>query len=60
MDLTGLTFKTTIYESVVGQIIIENYILSDGTIDTSTWVRYPDGVSEEVFSVLEAVEKLEL
>lgn len=60
MDLTGQTFTTTIYESVVGKIIVENEILQDGSISTTMWVVYPDGFGEEVSSVQEAEQKLEL
>ena len=59
-DLIGQTFTTVIYDSVVGSIKIENEILVDGTVSTSMFVTFPDGVSQEVFSVGEAVEALEL
>jgi hypothetical protein len=60
MDLTGLTFKTTIYESVVGKIEIENEILTDGSISTTLWVVFPDGVGDEIATVQEGFDKLEL
>lgn len=59
-NLIGKTFKTTIYESVIGKIEIENEILLNGIISTILWVIYPDGVGEEVFSIAQACEKLEL
>lgn len=59
-DLTGHTFKTAIYESVVGKIEIENEILIDGSVSTTLWVIYPDGFADEVFTFQEGYEKLEL
>lgn len=59
-DLIGQTFKTTIYESVIGKIEIENELLIDGSISTTIWVIYPDGFGDEVFTVDEARDKLEL
>jgi hypothetical protein len=59
-DLNGQTFTTTIYESVIGKIVIENEILIDGSVFTTLWVVFPDGFSDEVFTVQEACEKLEL
>ena len=59
-DLIGQTFKTTLYESVIGKIEIHNEILTDGSVSTTVWVIYPDGVGSEVFSVGEACENLEL
>lgn len=59
-ELIGQTFKTTIYKSVVGSIVMETEILTDGTISSSLWVVFPDGVGQEVFTVEEAEEKLEL
>lgn len=59
-DLIGQTFKTTIYESVIGKIEIENEILIDGSVSTTIWVIYPDGFGDEVFTVGEACDKLEL
>ena len=59
-DLMGQTFKTTVYESVVGKIEIENEILIDGSVSTTLWVIYPDGFADEVFTIEEACEKLEL
>jgi leucyl aminopeptidase (aminopeptidase T) len=59
-DLNGQTFTTTIYESVIGKIVIENEILIDGSVFTTIWVQFPDGFSDEVFTVQEACEKLEL
>lgn len=58
--LIGQTFRRRIYESVIGKIEVEIEILSDGSISTTMWVVYPDGFGEEVFSVAEADEKLEL
>jgi len=60
MDLTGLTFKTTIYESVIGKIEIENEILTDGSILTTLWVVFPDGVGDEIATVQEGFDMLEL
>ncbi len=60
MDLTGLIFNTTIYESVVGKIEIENEILTDGSISTTLWVVFPDGVGDEIATVQEGLDKLEL
>jgi hypothetical protein len=59
-NLIGQTFKTTIYESVVGKVEIENEILSDGSVSTTMWVVYPDGFGDEVFTLQEACEKLEI
>ena len=59
-NLIGQTFKTTIYESVIGKVEIENEILSDGSIATAMWVIYPDGFADEVFTLQEACEKLEI
>jgi hypothetical protein len=59
-DLVGEAFKTKVYASVIGKIEIENEILIDGSVSTTLWVIYPDGVGVEVFSVGEACEKLEL
>jgi hypothetical protein len=59
-SLIGQTFKTTIYESVIGKVVVENEILLDGSISTTLWVVYPDGVGDEVFTIDEACEKLEL
>jgi hypothetical protein len=60
IDLIGQTFKTVLYESVVGKVEVEYEILQDGSASTILWVIYPDGVGEEVFSIAEASEKLEL
>lgn len=59
-ELIGQTFTTTIYESVVGKIQIENVVLTGGGIFATIWVEFPDGSGDEVFSVQEAVKKLEL
>lgn len=59
-DLIGQYFKTMIYESAIGKIEIENEILADGSFSTTMWVIYPDGFGEEVFTIGEACEKLEL
>ena len=59
-NLIGTTFKTTVYESVVGKILIENEILIDGSVSTRMLVVYPDGVGQEVFSIAEACEMLEI
>jgi hypothetical protein len=58
--LTGHSFKTAIYESVVGKIEVENEILADGSIATSMFVVYPDGLADEIFTVQEGFQKLEL
>jgi hypothetical protein len=59
-DLIGQTFKITLYESVVGKIEIETDILIDGSISTTMWVIYPDGFGDEIFTLGEGLEKLEL
>ncbi len=59
-SLFGATFKTTVYESPVGKVEIENEFLIDGSVSTTLWVIYPDGFSEEIFTLDEAKEKLEL
>ena len=59
MDLIGQTFKTTICESVIGKVEVESEILQDGSIATTLWVIYPDGMGEEVLTLQEASEKLE-
>jgi hypothetical protein len=59
-DLIGQTFKITLYESVVGKIEIEADILIDGSISTTMWVIYPDGFGDEIFTLGEGLEKLEL
>jgi hypothetical protein len=58
--LIGYAFKKTLYESVVGKIEAEIEILADGSLSTSMFVTYPDGVSEEIFTIGEGLEKLEL
>lgn len=58
--LIGTTYTTLLYESVVGKINIENEVLSDGYIATKLWVVYPDGLCEEIFTIDEGLEKLEL
>jgi hypothetical protein len=58
--LIGQSFKTVIYESVVGKIEAETEILSDGSISTTLWVIYPDGFGDEIFTVDEGLEKLDL
>jgi len=58
--LIGQTFKTTIYDSVVGSIEVESEILLDGSISTTLWVVYPDGLHDEIFTIDEGLEKLEL
>lgn len=58
-NLIEQTFKTTIYESVIGKIVIENEILIDGSVSTSMFVFFPDGTGYEVFSIKEASEMLE-
>lgn len=60
MNLTGQTFIATIYESVVGKIVVENEVLSDGTVAMSLWVQYPDGFADEIGTVQEGFERLEL
>jgi hypothetical protein len=59
-DLTGHSFKTTIYKSVVGKIEVETEILADSSISTTLWVVYPDGLADEIFTIGEGLEKLEL
>lgn len=59
-DLVGQTFKTTIYETVVGKIEVETEILIDGSISSTMWVIFPDGLGNEVFSVQEACDMLEI
>jgi hypothetical protein len=54
------SFKKTIYESVVGSIKAEIEILIDGSISTTLWVVYPDGLQDEIFTIGEGLEKLEL
>lgn len=58
--LIGKTFTTVVYSSVVGNIEIETDILMDGTISSTIWVCYPDGFSDEVLTVQEAIATLEL
>jgi hypothetical protein len=58
--LIGQTFKTIIYDSVVGSIEAEVEILIDGSISTTLWVVYPDGLADEIFTIGEGLEKLEL
>jgi hypothetical protein len=58
--LIGQTFKTIIYDSVVGSIEVESEILLDGSISTTLWVVYPDGLHDEIFTIGEGLEKLEL
>lgn len=58
--LIGESFKSTIYESVIGAIKLETEILEDGSFSTTLWVVYPDGMHDEVFTVAEAFEKLEV
>lgn len=59
-NLYGNTFKTTVYESPVGKVEIENEFLVDGSISTTLWLIYPDGFGEEIFSLEDAKDKLEL
>ena len=56
MDLTGQTFATAIYESVVGRIFVENEVMMDGTIRTSLWVQFPDGFADEIGTVQELTQ----
>lgn len=58
--LIGESFKSTVYESVIGAIKLETEILEDGSFSTTLWVVYPDGMHDEVFTVAEAFEKLEV
>jgi len=58
--MIGAVFRNTLYESVVGKIEFENEVLIDGSISTTLWVVYPDGFSDEIFTVGEGLEKLEL
>ena len=58
--VVGQTFKSVIYESVVGSIILETEILIDGSFSTTMWVQFPDGFSNEVFNINEACEALEI
>jgi hypothetical protein len=60
MDLTGHSFKTAIYESVIGKIEVENEVCADGTIRTSLWVVFPDGFGDEIATVQEGFDRLEL
>lgn len=60
MELVGRVFKTTIYESVVGNIIIENEILGDGSIYSIMYVVYPDDLREQIFRVDDGFRLLEL
>lgn len=60
MKLVGRVFKTTIYESVVGNIIIENEILGDGSIYSIMYVVYPDDLREQIFRVDDGFRLLEL
>jgi len=59
-NLVGALFKTTLYESVVGNIEVQTKVQSDGSISTALWVVYPDGVGEEIFTINEGLEKLEI
>jgi hypothetical protein len=58
--MIGQTFKTALYESVVGKIEVEIEVLIDGSVSTTLWVVYPDGCGDEIFTVGEGLEKLEL
>lgn len=58
--LIGETFSRTLYESPIGKVRVEIEILVDGSISTTMWLIYPDGMGEEITSVKEAEEKLEL
>lgn len=58
-DLDGQTFATTIYDSVIGKIIVETSFCY-GIPTTTLWVQFPDGFSDEVQNLQEACEKLEL
>lgn len=60
MELVGRVFKTTIYESVVGNIVIENEILGDGSIYSIMYVVYPDDLREQIFRVDDGFRLLEL
>jgi hypothetical protein len=60
MDLTGHSFRTAIFKSVVGNIEVENEVCKDGTIRTSLWVVFPDGFGDEIATVQEGFDKLEL
>ncbi len=60
MNLVGTIVKADLYKSVVGIITVEVEVLIDGSIHTSMFVQYPDGVSEEIFDVNEGFKKLEL
>jgi hypothetical protein len=58
--MIGQIFKTALYESVVGKIEAEIEVLIDGSVSTTLWVVYPDGFGDEIFTVDEGLEKLEL
>lgn len=60
MGYVGHKYTTTVYDSVVGEITIENEILEDGSVATTLWVIYPDGFSDEIMTIQEGFEKLEL
>lgn len=58
-DLDGQTFATTIYDSVIGKIIVETMFVY-GIPSTTLWVQFPDGFSDEVQNLQEAQSRLEL
>jgi hypothetical protein len=58
--LIGESFKSLLYESAIGKIEVETEILEDGSFSTTMHVVYPDGFGDEIFTVQEGFEKLEL
>jgi hypothetical protein len=58
MGLTGHSFRTAIFKSVVGNIEVEKEVCKDVTIRTSIWVVFPDGFGDEISTVQEGLDKL--
>jgi len=58
-NLIGQTFKTVLYSSVIGKIVLENTIEHVDTISTNLVVVFPDGVATDVASLTEACDLLE-
>ena len=57
--ISEATYSNTVYESVVGKIVLETEF-QNGQAITTLWVIFPDGCGTEVENLQQAFDALEL
>jgi hypothetical protein len=57
--ISEAAFSNTVYESVVGKIVLEAWF-ENGQVVTTLWVVFPDGLGTEVENLQQAFDALEL